>query len=266
VIGVVAVPIGSECITAWHGAVAAGDIVATKTSSRGVGQDIGSCFHSLYVQWLESAGARVVPIPYDVPAAELDHLLDSLNGVMFTGGEVELHNLTSPYMNTARRIVSRSVSLATKPQLRVSETGQMTAATEQLPVWGTCMGFQTLLVLAAEDPAILTEGAFDSESLSLPLELTAAGRASRLWGALRPQVQAVLEGENVTCNLHHDGVFAADFEANPKVAAAYTMVSTNRDRRNQTFASTIEHREAPVCVRAYCVGVYVCVCVHACVR
>ena len=30
-----------------------------------------SCFHNLYVQWIESAGARVVPIPYNKPINEI---------------------------------------------------------------------------------------------------------------------------------------------------------------------------------------------------
>ena len=40
-----------------------------------------------YVKWLESGGARVVPILYDLPEASLRTLLESLNGALFTGGE-----------------------------------------------------------------------------------------------------------------------------------------------------------------------------------
>lgn len=245
VVGVLAVPIGEECITAWRASVSSDGSTSsisadmsqapTATIPEVVSSDhLGSCFHSLYVQWLESAGARAVPIPFDIPRAELDHLLESLNGVLFTGGEVELHNLTSGYMNAARHIVEHSVRLSEE------EEG------ETFPIWGTCMGFQTLVVLAANNASILSEGAFDSESLSLPLDLTETGRTSRFWTSLRGYVQDSLEHRNVTCNLHHDGVFVHDFEAAASVTNAYNLVSTNKDRRGRLFASTIEHRTAPI--------------------
>ena len=227
VVGVLAVPIGEECITAWQASVSSDGLVSSNSNDH-----LGSCFHSLYVQWLESAGARAVPIPFDIPRSELDHLLESVNGVLFTGGEVELHNLTSGYMNAARHIVDHSIELAAKG--------------ENFPIWGTCMGFQTLVVLAANNASILSEGAFDSESLALPLDLTEAGRTSRFWTSLRDYVQDSLEHRNVTCNLHHDGVFVRDFEAAVSVTDSYKLVSTNKDRQGRLFASTMEHHTAPI--------------------
>ena len=263
VIGVLAIPIGTECITAWNTRATDNTGTMMITNVNGADPKLGSCFHSLYVQWLEAAGARVVPIPFDVSEAELEHLLGSLNGILFTGGEVELKNLTSGYMNTTRRIVAHSTRLAN--------------ASEVFPVWGTCMGFQTLCVLAANDPAILTEGIFDSEGLALPLNLTNEGLHSRLWSGLRGFVQDTLETKNVTCNLHHDGIFARDFRANKRImdqcvltinvldatASAcgvsgdscvvcytalcrYALISTNLDKRGHEFVSTMEHRKAPI--------------------
>ena len=60
-----------------------------------------SCFHSMYVKWLEQAGARVVPLKYDASAEELKPILDSLNGILLTGGGAPLVDLSSPFMRTA---------------------------------------------------------------------------------------------------------------------------------------------------------------------
>jgi gamma-glutamyl hydrolase len=43
-----------------------------------------------YVKWLESSGARVVPVPYNAAADVLDNLFSSLNGILFTGGGLNL--------------------------------------------------------------------------------------------------------------------------------------------------------------------------------
>ena len=40
---------------------------------------------SAYARWLEMAGARVVPIPYDATPAELTAQFAKVNGVLFTG-------------------------------------------------------------------------------------------------------------------------------------------------------------------------------------
>ena len=43
-----------------------------------------------YVKWLQSAGAQVVPVPYNADRATLQKLFNSLNGILFTGGGLDL--------------------------------------------------------------------------------------------------------------------------------------------------------------------------------
>lgn len=87
VIGILSVPLESSgCSTVLGRAVQPKDDDAT------------SCFDDVYVKWVEAAGARVVPIPYDSTTDELDHLFDSLNGLLFTGGGTDLSNLHVPYV------------------------------------------------------------------------------------------------------------------------------------------------------------------------
>ena len=76
IIGVLTVPVENGCVTAASGVSSSGDVT--------------SCFHSLYVKWIEAAGARVVPLRYDAPLSELDALVGSLNGILFTGGETPI--------------------------------------------------------------------------------------------------------------------------------------------------------------------------------
>jgi gamma-glutamyl hydrolase len=111
------------------------------------------------------------------------------------------------------------------------------------------MGMQTLSILIAEDPSVLLTDAFDSESLMLPLDLTAAASSSRLLGAksgIPAPILADLTQRNVTTNLHHDGVAPEAFQENAKLAAFFTVVSTNKDRKGRVFVSTIEGKTAPV--------------------
>ena len=118
IIGILAVPLNhSDCITLQE-AARSSEMHAT------------SCFHSLYVKWLEAAGARVVPLPFDLPVTKFDALLRQINGALITGGETPIKEMASPYMRASSRLYQHALSLH--------------ASGEVWPLWGTCMGMQVL--------------------------------------------------------------------------------------------------------------------------
>ena len=212
IIGVLALPVdGGDCET-MH------DTTAPRAGS--------SCFHSLYVKWLEAAGARVAPLPFD--SAQFDSLVNSLNGALITGGGTDLSDLSSPYMQAAGRLYNHSLALH--------------ANGEVWPLWGTCMGMQVLSILGARDPSVLLSYAYDSEDLQLPLNLTAAAATSALLceGCLPAAVRKTLTTRNATVNLHHDGVPPDAWRDHPRLATAFNVLSTNRDAKGKQFVSTIE--------------------------
>mgnify|MGYP003317943537 CR=1 FL=1 len=136
------------------------------------------------VQWngrhKEAAGARVAPIPYDLPPAKFDALIGSLNGALITGGETDIKQIGSAYMNATRRLYDHSLALH--------------ATGEAWPLWGTCMGMQVLSILGANDPAVLLSHAYSSEGQLLPLSLTPAAASSRLPSSPPPTSAAATTG------------------------------------------------------------------------
>ena len=194
-----------------------------------------SCFANLYVKWLEAAGLRVAPIPYDLPEAEQRALFDGVNALLFTGGDLSLFANTT-YYQAAQRLYGWALAengFAMGPD-GAAPTG--VPAASYFPVWGTCMGFQLLCLLGSGgDYAVITHGVFDAHALSLPLEpLEPAFGASRLFGGggggdggdggdggggggavpVPAAVVGYLTSENVTTNLHSDGVTPATYAAN----------------------------------------------------
>lgn len=194
----------------------------------------GSCFHSLYVKWIESAGGRVVPLLYDSSPAALDELFNSLNGVLFTGGETNVSDLDSQYMTAASQLLNRT--------LEANKRGAY------VPLWGTCMGMQTLTNLVSNQTSLLKHGVFDSESLMLPIDLPSPDMKteSRILRAMPKDVLTWLTTENVTTNLHHDGVLPEAYQTNRNLAKFFRVVSTNKDRAGKEFVSTIEAYRAPI--------------------
>lgn len=188
-----------------------------------------SWFESFYVKWLESGGGRVVPIRHNISTTELTKLLENeLNGFLFTGGGLEL-NLDSEYVQTANKIFSYS-----------------TKSSRYFPIHGTCMGFQLLNILAANNHSVLTTNAFDSEDISYPLIYTKDGMKSRMISNLPNDIQLILGKENVTVNFHHDGVTPNTFFGNQKLSHFYHLISTNFDRNGKPFCSAMESKDYPI--------------------
>lgn len=98
-----------------------------------------------YVKWVESAGARAVPLFYDAwSGAELGKVLQSVNGVLLPGGGADF---VGAYWQALQTIFDYAVQ-ANKMGLHY-------------PIWGTCLGvcsrFLSLTVtfaLAATTPDV----------------------------------------------------------------------------------------------------------------
>lgn len=56
----------------------------------------------------------------------------------------------------------------------------------------------------------------------------------------------ILRTENVTANLHHDGVSPACFQGDAKLPKFFRVISTNHDRKGKAFVSTIEAFDYPI--------------------
>lgn len=188
-----------------------------------------SCFATVYVDWIESAGGRVAPVRYDSSFAELAEYVDSINAMLFTGGGLSLEPNTQ-YFDAALFIFER-----------IQQRNKMG---QHVPLWGTCEGFQLLNILAANDTGVLMPG-FDSDNYSIPLNFTASGPRSRLFRDAGAAVE-ILAGKPVTANLHTFGVPPEAYEDSPRLASFFDVLSVNNDRLGRTFVSTVEAFDWPI--------------------
>src|SRR3989338_1695891 len=108
-----------------------------------------------YVKFVESSGARVVPVRFDLPVEELRAYFDQLNGMLFAGGSIDLveSGHFTPYLKSQQLFVQWSIE-------EYEKRG------DYFPIWGTCLGFQSLALILAYDPAVMESG-FDSENMTL---------------------------------------------------------------------------------------------------
>ena len=207
---------------------ALGPVVALLMQGAMLGK--GSYTPASYVKWLEMAGARVALVPYAATDEQVDAVFNVTQGALFIGGG-------SDTPASARRFYRNMLHAH--------------AAGDDYPIWGTCDGFEWLMQIAADDDSVLT-GGFDSENMSLPLNLTAAASASRLLadaaampiqgesdGSARLTVLRALATRPITLNNHHQGVTPHDFAASA-LPKHFDVLATNVDRKGRAFVSLVE--------------------------
>jgi len=184
-----------------------------------------------YVKWMESAGARVVPVFYNSSQDELNRLFSSINALLFTGGLQTLQKGLAFY-DSAKYLFELAVS--------ANKRG------DYFPVWGTCQGFQFLHVVASGVDNETVLGRYDSWNISYPLDFTATAKTSRLFGPAPSNVLSTFSQQNSTMNWHHYGLDPTAYKTYPLLNSIYNILSTNYDRNNKQFVSAIEGKDIPI--------------------
>ena len=183
-----------------------------------------------YIKWLESAGARIVPLPYNLPAATLSARLSKLNGLLFPGGDSDI-SITSKYGSVSYRLFKA-------------------ARAQGIPIWGTCMGFEQTMLYSSSDPAQRSHSLLshvDAERLFVPLDVTSSSRKqSRILSGLPAAAVDTLLQQNCSVNLHAYGILSASFAADGALSSSFRPVATNADRAGKVFVSLAEHVSAPI--------------------
>ncbi|KAF2070281.1 hypothetical protein CYY_008400 [Polysphondylium violaceum] len=182
-----------------------------------------------YVKYIESAGARVVPILYDISPQNLKTLFTSINGILLPGGGVDFDS-QPVYMQTLQNIWTLVLS--------ANQNG------DYFPLWGTCMGFQELLCLADGNFNILSS--YDSENYTVPIDFTIQPQTSKLFATAPSEITNILATQPVTMNNHHFGLSPETFANSSTLTSFYRVISDNVDRAGLKFISTIEAYNYPI--------------------
>ncbi|KAK3090350.1 hypothetical protein FSP39_011098 [Pinctada imbricata] len=180
-----------------------------------------------YVKWLESAGARVVPIRIKEPLEYYQKLFNSINGVLFPGGGVDI--LTSEFAKAAKIIYKLS--------LEANDKG------DYFPLWGTCQGFELLTALTTGQNLLASA---DAENLPLPLDFSKGYRHSRLFADVPKDIHNILSTQNVTPNFHQFTLTPTNYSKSADLKQFYRVLSTNKDRKGLEFISTFEAYKYPI--------------------
>uniref|UniRef100_A0A8C3WDL5 Gamma-glutamyl hydrolase n=1 Tax=Catagonus wagneri TaxID=51154 RepID=A0A8C3WDL5_9CETA len=176
-----------------------------------------------YVKYLESAGARVVPVRLDLKDEEYKKLFQSINGILFPGGSVNIKK--SGYARVAKLFYTLAI--------------QSFGDGDYFPVWGTCLGFEELTYLVSGESLLTLT---DTVGIKMPLNFTKGILQSRMFQNFPADLLLSLAIEPLTANYHKWSLSVKNFTMNENLKKFFNVLTTNTDG-NIEFISTMEARK-----------------------
>ena len=179
----------------------------------------GTYYPISYVYWLESAGAEVMAIHYWYPLDVIDEILHKVNGILFLGGGRNIYK-EGIWEIKAKYIMELSLIY-------------------QLPVWGTCQGFQLMGILMSENYTLLRYG-FDDENVLHGLEINENTKTSRMYKLFTEKDFDILQYENSTIYNHHYGFYPEEFYKEKRLNELFIVTSISEDKNGLKFIDSFE--------------------------
>ncbi|PIK45365.1 hypothetical protein BSL78_17786 [Apostichopus japonicus] len=202
-----------------------------------------------YVKFIESAGARVVPILVNqqtVITTRCSSLSMECYGQverLIVYSSLDMVELVKYSMNLPSRSDYR---LLTFLFARVFTPFNMYALSfekgDYFPIWGTCQGLQLMSVLTAGKNILATMGAV-KESLNVTLKV--GYNKSRLLGNAPDEILTALKTKAVTYNFHDYSVTPTNFSNSEALKDNFNIVATSQTDNGKEFIAMMEGKKYP---------------------
>ncbi|KAI3384858.1 hypothetical protein SNEBB_010000 [Seison nebaliae] len=181
-----------------------------------------------YVKFIESAGARVVPIRIYENEQYYRNIFESVNGVVFPGGDVDL--IHSQYGKITQMFFNWSIAAKQK--------------NDYFPIWGTCLGFERLISLVEGDNSTVLSRC-EAENILLPLVWEENTKQTKLLYNMSTNLIDYLDSVPSTPNFHRYCVTKDRYQESKKLRQFFRLISTSHTNVTN-FVSAVESRDYPI--------------------
>ena len=182
------------------------------------------------LRWFADRGVDVVEIPFDTTAKQCAQYMRRIHGLYLHGGP----EYNPVYMATAKRFLELAV--------QANERGIY------FPVWGTCHGFQTMMMvfggMALDDSELASFDALHAHMTSLQISPSAKHTSRILHGVDREFITHLTRERNILFANEH-GITPHMFYSRRALASRFRLIATARDARGKTMVAAVEARKLP---------------------
>ena len=185
---------------------------------------------SSHLSWMKRQGIIPLVIPYDTK--DLKYYFKRIHGLYLPSGGA-FAGTQQKYYNCCKKLMLMA--------MKENDRGC------HFPIWGCCMGFQQMLILAdGNDDVDHFLQKFDSyKNFLCNIKFTEEGKHSRFVRGIGSETYDKLRRKKCTMNNHKLGITPQKMKNNKKVHSFYKIIGTSKDRKGRDFVAIIEARHYP---------------------
>lgn len=188
------------------------------------------------VKWIESGGARVTPIPWNLSATSLTQLLSKLNGVVIPGGYPALtqtvggETTDSPFLASVRVVINYAIN-----QTNFGIT---------YPVYGIDTGMLAIAVIIGNDYSLVTP--FNQPSTLATLQYIGNVSESKMYTLYPSYLSSYAQSNAIFWFNHSLGITPSKFSANANLTSYFQVLSQTLDNTGLAFISSFEGKSMSI--------------------
>ncbi|KAI5662350.1 hypothetical protein M9H77_21673 [Catharanthus roseus] len=180
-----------------------------------------------YVKFVESAGARVIPLIYNEPSEVLYKKLNLVNGVLFTGGWAK----SGLYFSMVEAVFKKAL--------------ERNDAGDHFPVLAICLGFELLTMIVSKDKNILERFSAADQASTLQF-LENIHIQGTVFQRFPTDLLRKLSTDCLVMQNHHYGISPEMFKKSSDLCSFFEILTTSTDEDNKVYVSTVHAKSYPV--------------------
>jgi len=191
-----------------------------------------------YAEFIEAAGGEAIAIPWDLPEAQLINLLESINGVLFTGGDATLWEHDYEEEDVVFSNFTKRAIFVLNYVIHLNDKGI------HYPLFGICQGHEIISMGVAGNHEIIDyyrhPGQLDT------VNILAAGKESRMFGGMIEEAAEFMRQERSVFYNHRFGFNMSLLEENEKLNNFFMITAKGADDNGKEFIAAMEAKEYPI--------------------
>jgi len=191
-----------------------------------------------YAEFIEAADAVPIAIPWDMKEKDLILLLDSINGVLFTGGDASMWEYSEQHNDVVFTNFTKRAAFIFNYVIHLNDKGV------HYPLYGICQGHEIIAMALHQKPHIIDNykhpGQLDR------VVITPAGKASRMFGNMPDYLAGFLKQERSMFYNHRYGFNTSLLSEQKLLDDFFVITATGVDDDGKEFIAGLEAKDYPI--------------------
>lgn len=191
-----------------------------------------------YAEFIEAGGAIPVAVPWDLPENDLVLLLNSLNGMLFTGGDASMWEYDEKINDITFTTFVERAAFIMNYIIHLNDKGI------HYPLYGICQGFEIISMALHKKPHIIDN--FKHPGQLDKVELTEEGRKSRMFGNMPDHLVEFMKKERSMFYNHRYGFNTSLLHHSKANDDFFVVTAKGIDDNGKEFVAGLEAKNYPI--------------------